>query len=207
MSSGRSRPPKPTRAAVPPPGDWVIVGTVTAPHGVRGEVRVLPTAERPGRLCDLRTVTLALPNGRLLPVRLVGHRAHQGQGVDLLSFEGYTDRTAAESLRGALLLVAPGESPPLPEGEYYEWQIVGLRVVTTHGRELGVVEQVLRTGANDVYAVGEHLLPATAEVVKQINLAEQTMVVEPMPGLLDGEEREARSEERGVRERLEAEGR
>jgi len=175
MSSAESKP----REAPPPSGEWVVVGTVTGTHGVRGEVKVLPTGERPGRLSELETVTLALRGGRRASARITGYRPYEGKGVDLLAFEGYPDRTAAEALVGAHLLVRP-------EGEYYEWQIIGLHVVTTDGRDLGVVEEVLRTGANDVYVTSECLLPATAEVVKEIDLAAGRMVIEAVPGLLEG---------------------
>ena len=168
------------------PGDWVVVGTVTGVHGVRGEVKVLPTGERPGRLGELKSVTLALKSGRRVPARVVGYRPYEGKGVDLLIFEGYADRTAAGALTGAQVLVEAGESPPPPEGEFYEWQIVGLQVFTTDGRDLGAVEEVLHTGANDVYVTPEGLLPATAEVIKEIDLTARRIVVEPVPGLLDG---------------------
>jgi 16S rRNA processing protein RimM len=182
MSSAESRP----REAPLPPGEWVVVGTVTGTHGVRGEVKVRPTGEQPGRLGELETATLVLRGGRRLSARVTSYRPYEGKGVDLLAFEGYADRTAAEALVGAHLLVRPEESPRLEEGEYYEWQILGLRVVTTDGRDLGVVEEVLRTGANDVYVTSECLLPATAEVVKEIDLAGRRMVIEAVPGLLDG---------------------
>ena len=191
MSSAESKP----REAPVPPGEWVVVGAVTGAHGVRGEVKVLPTGERPGRLGELEAVTLVLRGGQRISARIVGYRPYEGKGVALLTFEGYADRTAAGALTGARLLVRPEESPRLPEGDYYEWQIVGLQVVTTDGRDLGVVEEVLRTGANDVYVTSECLLPATAEVIKEIDLPGRRMVVEPVPGLLNGEERGVRSEE------------
>ena len=169
-------------------GDWVVAGTVVGIHGVRGEVKVAPEADRPGRLGELESVTVRLQDGRNLTTRVIGYRPYEGKGVDLLLLEGYDDRTKAATLRGAQLLVRQGDSPPLPEGEYYEWQIVGLPVVTTDGRDLGPVEEVLRTGANDVYVTRECLLPATAEVIRSIDLEAGRIVIEPVPGLLDGGE-------------------
>jgi 16S rRNA processing protein RimM len=167
-------------------GDWVIAGMVVGLHGVRGEVKVVPTAERPGRLAALGAVTLRLPNGKLQEAQVVSYRPYEGKGVDLIVFEGYEDRTRARDLTNAQLLVKADECPPLPEGEYYDWQIVGLQVVTVGGRELGSVEEVLHTGANDVYVTPAGLLPATGETVKQIDLAAGRIIVDPLPGMLDG---------------------
>jgi 16S rRNA processing protein RimM len=186
MSSAESRPRELPQRAPIPPGDWVVVGTVVGPHGVRGEVKVRPAADRPGRLGELPSVTLALRGGRQVLARVSGYRPYEGKGVELLSFEGYADRTAAAALTGAHLLVRPEDSPALPEGEFYEWQLIGLRAVTTDGRDLGAVEEVLRTGANDVYVTSRGLLPATADVIKEIDLQARRIVVVPVPGLLDG---------------------
>jgi 16S rRNA processing protein RimM len=162
----------------------VVVGTVVAPHGLRGEVRVLPETDFPERLAHLGTATLVLPDGRLRELAVVGGRWHTAKGAVLLRFAECTCRTEAEALRGARIVVHPGESPALPEGEYYDWQIVGLRAVTTDGQEIGTVREVIHTPANDVYATEEHLLPAIADVVKQIDPAAGRLIIEPLPGLL-----------------------
>jgi 16S rRNA processing protein RimM len=82
------------------------------------------------------------------------------------------------------------DMPPTEEGEYYLHQLVGMSVVSDEGEKLGVLKEVLLTGANDVYLVespeGEEiLLPATEEVVLDINLEDGTMMVHIIPGLLD----------------------
>lgn len=184
MSSGVSRRPEGPSAAFL--GDeWVVVGVVRGPHGIRGEVKVAPTADRLERLGELTRVTLALRNGKQVETRVQAYRPYEGKGVGLMIFEGYADRTAAETLRGARLLVPSSESPPLPEGEYYEWQLIGLQVITTDGRGLGVVEEILQTGANDVYVTAQCLVPATADVIKCIDLEAGKIIVEPMAGLLN----------------------
>ncbi len=164
---------------------WVIVGRITGPHGVRGEVRVAPQTDFPERLLELAEVTLRMPGGQLSTLAVTGARPNVGKGTVLLALEGYASRTEAEALRGALVLVRAEESPVLPEGQYYEWQIVGLKVVTTEGRELGVVREVIHTGANDVYVTDVCLLPAIDRVIKEVDLSAGRIVVEPLPGLLD----------------------
>jgi 16S rRNA processing protein RimM len=180
MSSAGSR--RPDGAA----GDWVVVGAVVGVHGVRGEVRVAPTAERPGRLGELRSVRLALPDGRTIEARIIDYRPYEGKGVGLLRFEGYEDRTKAGALRGAQLLVPPEASPPLPPGEYYEWQLVGLMAVTVDGRELGPVEEILQTGANDVFVTRTCLIPVIPDVIRSVDLPGGRIVVEPLEGMIDG---------------------
>jgi 16S rRNA processing protein RimM len=167
------------------PDGWVVVGRITGAHGVRGEVRVVPETDFPERLARLRNVTLLLADGVLQQVRIASGRPHTGKGTVLLALDGVTTRTDAEGFRGALLLVRPSESPSLSDGQYYEWQIIGLRAVTGEGRDLGVVREVIHTGANDVYVTDRCLLPAVEGVIKQVDLTAGRMVVEPLPGLLD----------------------
>lgn len=119
------------------------------------------------------------------PYRVLSHRAHQG-GV-LLRLERVATRNAAEALRGARVLICTGDLPALPPGEYYAYQLVGLRVVRESGEALGELSEVLRTGSNDVYVVktanGELLLPAIESVIRAIDLDAGTMTVVVPAGL------------------------
>lgn len=163
----------------------MIVGRIAGAHGVRGEVKVAPETDFPERIAKFAEVTLLMPDGQLATVGVSGGRLHVGKGTVLLTLEGYPTRTEAQALKGALVLVRAADSPALPNGQYYEWQIVGLKVVTADGQDLGTVREVIHTGANDVYATELCLLPAISGVIKQVDLAGGRMVVEPPPGLLD----------------------
>lgn len=106
----------------------------------------------------------------------------------LFSLEGCDDRPAAEAWRGLEILVRVDDLPPLEPGTYYHWQILGLQVRDDGGRDLGVIVEILHTGANDVYVVRapdqpDLLLPAIAEVVLSVDLAAQEMRVHLLPGL------------------------
>jgi 16S rRNA processing protein RimM len=118
-------------------------------------------------------------------------RFHWHSGELLMQLADVRDRNAAETLRDQLVQIAREDATPLEPGQFYEYQIVGLDVVTTDGEPLGQVVQVLSTGANDVYVVqaprGEVLLPARAEVVRAIDLDAGTMTVALLPGLLPDE--------------------
>jgi len=107
--------------------------------------------------------------------------------------EGCTDRNKAERWRGAEIKIRFEEAQPLEAGVYYHWQILGLKVVTEQGGELGTVQEILETGANDVYIVrseagGELLLPAIPDVILEVNLEAARMIVRLIPGLRAGDE-------------------
>jgi 16S rRNA processing protein RimM len=110
------------------------------------------------------------------------------KGLVYLRLSGIDDREAAAELGGRLLAIPESELEPLPEGQYYRFQLIGLSVVSREGEELGRVTEVLSTGANDVYVVhgdrGEFLLPATDQVVREIDLETGRMLIDVLPGLL-----------------------
>jgi 16S rRNA processing protein RimM len=107
----------------------------------------------------------------------------------VVHLEGYPDRTAAEQLRGLWVQIPADQVMPLPEQEHYVFELVGLRVRTTDGRDLGQVAEVLITGANEVFVVegsqGQVLIPYISEVVKREDFDDGVIWVEPVPGLLD----------------------
>lgn len=120
------------------------------------------------------------------PATVVGCRQHAKRY--LLELKGETSLEAAERWRGAEVRVPAQLVPPLAADTYFHWQILGLTVVTEDGQVLGQVAEILQTGANDVYLVrGEReiLLPATREVVRQVDPATGRMVVHLLPGLAD----------------------
>ena len=107
----------------------------------------------------------------------------------LLKLKGIDTREAAIAQRYVYVYVPESEAAcELPPGEYFVHQIVGLQVLTTAGEDLGTVEEVLSTGANDVYVVpgprGEVLIPALKTVIRTIDLATGQLIVELPPGLL-----------------------
>jgi 16S rRNA processing protein RimM len=154
----------------------VLVGEVTAPFGMKGEVKLLPYLDDPASLKG----KIFLVQG--VPQRVQSVRYHQGQ--PLLLFEGM-DRTAAEAIRGTQLFLPKSELPPLPEGSYYDWQLRGLAVVTESGKALGEIETILyNPAANDVYETSLALIPAHAQFVLSVDLEAGRMVVSDDPGLL-----------------------
>ena len=153
----------------------IVIGRVGAAHGIRGELRIIPLTDFPERFMSLREVMVG---DELLHIESV---KPQGKNF-LMRFREYTVREDAQKLTGRLLTVARAEAAPLDEGEYYVFDIVGLTVYDEENNELGTVENVLRTGSNDVYAVRsedgrEILIPALRKVVRTIDVPNGRMTV------------------------------
>ena len=170
---------------------FLLLGEVLRPHGLRGELRIRLWTDYPERIEGLEQVHLATGvHGRDARSYAVQHmRRHQRYG--LLKLDGVDDRNAADLLRELKVLVAMGDAVPLEEEEFYLFQLIGMRVLTTAGCALGVIRDIIETGANDVYIVdspehGEVLLPATAETVLETNIAGGYLRVSLPEGLLPG---------------------
>ncbi|MDX1931834.1 MAG: ribosome maturation factor RimM [Capsulimonadales bacterium] len=171
-----------TKVARPEPDiPPVLVGEVAAPFGVRGEVKIVPRLDDPAYLKRLPAVLLQWENGASETRRVLSVRRHQE--AFLLTFDGIPDRNAAERLRGARLFVRREQLPPLQEDAYYDWQLVGLRVVTESGRDLGTIEKVHFYPANDVYETPVALIPAIAEVIVEVSPERNELRVRDVPGL------------------------
>ncbi len=162
-----------------PPG-YVAVGRVSTAWGVGGVIKVIPLVDKPERLAPGREVAVA---GQ----RRTIESSRWQKGMVYLKLSGIDDRQAAIALRAQLLTVPESELEPLGEGQYYRFQLMGLDVESTAGASLGRVTDVLTTSANDVYVVqgerGEILVPATDDIVKEIDLERGRMVIEEVPGL------------------------
>ncbi len=162
--------------------DWLEVGALTAPWGLKGEIKIRLDADFT-YVKNIRRVYLG-PDRR--PYSLTGFfRRGRFYTVKL---DGVDTVDAAEEFRGRAVGVPRAEAPPLPSGAFYVADVLGLRAVTTDGRELGTVADVIVTGANDVYVVhgplGELLIPAIRDVVVEIAPDAGLVRVEPMAGLL-----------------------
>lgn len=153
----------------------LVIGQVTAPFGISGEVRIRPETDSPARFARLREVRLELPTGEERPARI--RRARVTPRGVLVTFAGYEDRASTEALRGAWVKIKQSMALPLPEGSYYLHQLVGLRVVAEDGRELGEITEVRKYPANDVYVTPQVMIPAVREIVKRIDLEQKLMIV------------------------------
>lgn len=163
---------------------FLVIGQVTKPHGVRGEVRVMPHTDLPERFGWLEAVYV----GEAPPVQVAVDSARVHKGFVLLKLAGCDNRDEAQKLRGKLLQIPEDQAIPLEENEYFLHDVVGLSVETEDGTELGAITEVIETGANNVFVVkgskGEVLIPDTDEVVVDIDFEQNRMIIHPLPGLL-----------------------
>ncbi len=161
------------------PSRAVSVGRIVGVHGIRGELKVEPLTNFSDRF--ERGSTLWLDGA---PVRV--ERSGGGGKLLYLKLANIDDRGEAEALRGHELQVPEARDLAEP-GLYYEHDLIGLRVEDGDGAELGRLAEVLRTGATDVYVIrgdrGELLLPALADVIREIDVAAGRIRVELAPGL------------------------
>lgn len=163
-----------------PEPNFLMVARVLRAWGIRGDVKIQPFTDRPE---DFKRFKHVYVGDHHQPCDVQSFRPYQGNW--LLHLKGVESRDEAEALHGQSIWIER-EQRVVEQGEFLIDQIIGLKVVTTSGEELGAVVEVIATGANDVYVVqGEReiLLPARSEVVRDIDLERGVMVVELLEGL------------------------
>ena len=169
--------------------ELVAVALVVKPRGVRGEVAAEILTDFPERFEGLERLIAVTPDGRRRTLALEGHWFHAGRVV--LKFEGYDTPEASRELVGFELAVPESEAVELEEGEFYEWQLVGCRVETLEGAEVGRVAEVLRTGGEAVVLVikdargREHLVPLAESICVEVNVEDKLIRVDPPEGLIE----------------------
>jgi 16S rRNA processing protein RimM len=164
-----------------PESENIVIGEVMGAWGLKGEIRIRVLTDFPERFC---------PGGSFLiegvPYTIEGVKS--SKDALILKLAGIDSPEEAQKLRHLVLEIPEDEKHPLPEGVFYHYQIIGLDVFSTEGVKLGKVSQVLTTASNDVYVVEttgkELLIPAVADVVKNIDPAAGRMTVEIIEGLL-----------------------
>ena len=165
----------------------MVIGEVSRIHGLRGEVRVTPTTDRPDRFEGLSACVLWERSREERKTRRIATVRLHGDSV-LLRFEGDDSPEAAQALVGRLLAVPESEALPPPPGHFYPWQLEGARVTTEDGREVGRVIRI-ESGAQDLWVVAagdrEHLIHAVPEIVLDVDVRAWRVVIRPPDGLLD----------------------
>lgn len=160
----------------------LVVGRIGRPHGVRGDVTVEVRTDDPA-LRFQPGVPIATDPAATGPLVIESLRWHQG--ILLLRFTGVSSREEAEELRGTMLVIDSSEVEPLDDpDEFHDHQLIGLRVVTTAGVEVGEVTDVLHHG-QDLLVVGKDIyIPFVKALVPEVDLAAGRLVVDPPEGLL-----------------------
>lgn len=168
--------------------DQLTVGRITGTHGIRGEVRVSSRTDYPKlRFAPGAKLFLSHPSlDEIQRITVVRARPHKDSW--LLQFEEWTDINQAEPCKGGILLIDRQEAVE-PEGDaYYLHEIIGCLVITTEGKTVGTVTEILQPGANDVWVVqkaggGEVLIPFIDEVVRKVDPSAKRVIIQWMEGL------------------------
>lgn len=165
----------------------IRIAKVVNTHGIHGEVKAIPLSDFADRYASLEQVFVEGDS----PYQVCTLKSVRwNKNYLLLKFEGIETADHAALLKNKYLSIDRTEVVPLPEDSFYLFEIIGLEVYHTNGGKIGTVKDVLQTSANDVYVIqgeedSEILIPALKKVVKQVDLENRIMVVEPPPGLLD----------------------
>jgi 16S rRNA processing protein RimM len=172
----------------------IRIGRITGVHGLRGGLRFRPDYPESESIESVERIFLADGDAESVSVadareyRIV-EVAQVGQGAIRVMLEGITDINLAQLEKGKNVFAAENDLPPPAENEFYYRDVMGCEVFLTDGVRIGVVEEIIATGANDVFVVRgdgkEVLVPVIEDVVKEIDLDGKRVVIEAIPGLLD----------------------
>lgn len=164
---------------------FLQVGIISSTHGIRGEVKVFPTTDDVTRFKDLKQVILDTGKEQI-PLEIGGVKFFKQFAI--VKFKGIDNINDVEKYKGKSLLVSREDAVKLEKDEYFIADLIGMKVFTAEA-ELGVLKDVLETGANEVYVVdskeyGEVLIPAIQQCILNVNTEEHTMKVHLLDGLV-----------------------
>jgi 16S rRNA processing protein RimM len=177
--------------------EYIIVGRFGRPHGVSGEVNIIPATDDPDRFLELAEVWTIIDGVRtrlgVEAVRMMGTQP-------VVKIEGYDTREDAARLTNLSVEIAGAMARPLPEGSYYQFDIIGCAVRGTDGIEYGVLEEVLFYPANDLFRIvsarfGEVLFPAVDRFIVRVDIDKQEIIIDPPPGLFEPKPDDGRSKQ------------
>lgn len=156
---------------MPQDSDWVVMGRIAAPFGIKGWVKVQAFSDDPSTLMDFESWRIGRGSEQKL-YRVETIQDHSNTLVAKLI--GIDDRDAAFALRGQEISVERSHLPPAADGQYYWSDLIGLKAVNREGVELGTVSNLMESGAHDLLVVKgtrEHLIPFVAAFVGEVDVA------------------------------------
>lgn len=170
-------------------GRLVVIGEIVRTYGLRGEVRVRALTDEPQRFERLKECVLwDATRDQREPCRIARARCH-GDGVVVVAVAGCDTVDAAQALVGRLMAVAEADALPLAPGRFYPWHLEGARVVTEDGGVVGEVTAIEHGAGQEWWIVRgngrEHMIPAVADIVVEVDLAARRVVIRPPEGLLE----------------------
>jgi 16S rRNA processing protein RimM len=177
-----------------PPAALIRIGRITGVHGLRGGLRFRPDYPESESIQSLERIFLADSEADTASTDdareyVITSLAQLGRGTVRMMLAGIVDANLAEPLKGKNVFADESDLPPPEENEFYFRDVIGCEVFLLNGSRIGIVEDIIATGANDVFVVRgegkEVLVPVIEDVVKEIDVAARRIVIEAVPGLLD----------------------
>lgn len=164
------------------------VGKIANTHGIRGELKIVPETDFPERFEIGNELIIVDSLNKQTPVTVQTSRLHKN--LFIVQFAGFTNINDVEKYKGALLKIDAKNQLPLEEGEYYYHEIIGCKVITEEGQELGLISEVLTPGANDVWVVAlpkgkQLLLPVIDDVILDVDVVNKMIRIHLMEGLME----------------------
>ena len=152
----------------------IEVGKIVNTFGIKGEVKVFPEVDY---LDELKAFYV---DGKKMEISKIRFQ----KNIAIMKIKGIDDINIAENLKGKIMEINESDRPELPEGVYYIDDLIGFDVYTDEGKLLGKLDDIFNTGANDIYQVGDILLPAIDEVLKQSDTKNKKIIVHIIKGLI-----------------------
>jgi 16S rRNA processing protein RimM len=164
------------------------IGKIVNTHGIRGELKILPETDFPELFDPGSELVFVDAKQKQTPVKIQSSRLHKNMYI--VKLEKYDNINDVERYKGSLLKIEAKYQEPLEEGEYYYHEIIGCKVITDDGQELGLISEILTPGANDVWVVAlpknkQLLLPVIDDVVLDVDVQAKTVRIHLMEGLLE----------------------
>lgn len=164
------------------------IGYITNTHGIRGEVKVIPTTDDPKRFEILDSITLYSSDNKIIELEI--EKVRYFKQFVLLKLSGIESINDAQLLKKSRIMIPRSLLLPLEQDEYYISDLIGLKVITETQEYIGIIKDVLFTGSNDVYIIErenqkELLLPAIKNCIQNIDIDKGIITVHLMKGLIE----------------------
>ena len=166
--------------------NYTIVGKIINSHGIRGEVKVYPFTNDIIRFDFLK---LAYIGESKILVNIESVKYHKG--IVILKFKEYNDINDILKYKDSYIFVDDENRIILPKNHYFIYDLIGCNVVDTKGNSIGILKDVLQEYSNDVYVIkdknesNEYLIPAVKKFIKEINIKEKLIIIDPIEGLIE----------------------
>lgn len=164
--------------------EYVNIGKIANTHGIKGELKIIPLTDDKTRYEDLEYVFIEDETDKFYIEKI-----WYNKNLVMIKFKNFDNINDVLKFKNKFINVHKENLVKLPEDTYFIFDLIGIDVYTSDNTKIGSIKDVLQTGANDVYIINngkkEILIPAVKEIVKEVNLNEKTMIIEPIEGLIE----------------------